>query len=59
MLITSRVHLPTGDSPQKWTERKGQESNLWPSVSLGLGNRRVDLVPEGEVITTMMFPLGM
>lgn len=58
MLITSSVQVPTGLSPQKWTDRKGHASNLCPRVSRGLGNNKVDLVPDGEVRITMMLPLG-
>ena len=56
---TSSVHWPRIDSAQKWTERKGQSSNLVPSVSRGRGKRRVERVPAGEVSTNMMFPRGM
>jgi len=59
MLITSKVQVPATDSPQKWTERKGQASNLCPKVSLGLGKSRVDLVPDGDVKMIMMLPRGI
>ena len=71
--VTSSVHVPAAFSPQKWTDRKGHWSNLsevgqaWekgfschlePRVSLGLGKSKVDLVPEGEVSTSIRFPRG-
>lgn len=55
---TSSVQVPAAFSPQKWTDRKGHWSNLEPRVSLGLGKSKVDLVPAGEVSTSIRFPRG-
>lgn len=59
MFITSKLHVPTADSPKKCTERKGHSSNLEPNVSLGRGKRRVEREPAGDVRTSIMLPLGM
>lgn len=59
MFITSKLQVPTADSPKKWTDRKGHSSNLDPKVSLGRGKRSVEREPDGEVITSIILPLGM
>lgn len=58
ILSISSDQVPAAFSPQKWTDRNGHWSNLDPKVSLGLGNKRVDLEPDGEVNTNIKFPLG-
>ena len=58
MFVTSRVHSPIGDSPQKCTDMKGQSSNDVAKESLGLGSNNVDLVPDGEVSVIIRLPRG-
>lgn len=59
IFITSKLQVPTADSPKKCTDRKGHSSNLDPRVSLGRGNRRVEREPDGDVKTNIMLPLGI
>lgn len=57
-LMICRVHLPSTFSPQKCTLKNGQSSKLELTTSLGLSNKRVDVVPIGEVRSILKLPLG-
>lgn len=57
-LIICRVHRPSAFSPQKCTLRKGQSSKLELRTSRGRSNSRVDVVPIGEVSSSLKFPRG-
>lgn len=57
-LITCRVHRPSAFSPQKCTLKKGQSSKLELRTSRGLSNKRVDVVPMGDVRRRRKFPRG-
>ncbi|EZA60895.1 hypothetical protein X777_13097, partial [Ooceraea biroi] len=52
------VHRPSAFSPQKCTLRKGHSSKLELRTSRGRSNNRVDVVPIGEVSSSLKFPRG-
>ena len=54
----SEVGQSVTSSFEKNLEKYSLFSHLEPKVSLGLGKSKVDLVPVGEVRTSIRFPRG-
>lgn len=57
-LMICSVHRPSAFSPQKCTLINGQSSKLELTTSRGRSKRRVEVVPIGDVRSSLKFPRG-